>query len=91
MKSSGEKDIQDSQFDQTTDESKDLVVDNDKGQTTDDLDREATPEHLKSNGENDIQNHAPISTASPDKRSIGSQANTPPNKTRDEVVIECIV
>ena len=73
------------QFDNETD-NMDTVRDNDKGQTTDDLEREETPDQFQTRGDSETQNRAPLSTESPEKRSIGSQANTPPIKTQDEVV-----
>ena len=73
------------QFDNETD-NVDTVRDNDKGQTTDDLEREETPDQFQTRGDSETQNRVPLSTESPEKRSIGSQANTPPIKTQDEVV-----
>ena len=74
------------QFDNETD-NVDTVRDNDKGQTTDDLEREETPDHFQTREDNETQNRAPLSTESPEKRSIGSQANSPPIRTQDEVVV----
>ena len=72
--------------DSTVKADRDEIVDNDKGQTTDDLEQ-GIPKQLSATDDNGIMNQAPLSTVSPDKKSTGSQANTPPNKTREVVVV----
>lgn len=64
------------------DQTKDLVNNNDKGQTAGDWDREETPKQENVENDNVVQNQE----QSPDKRSTGSQVYTPPNQIREEVV-----